>query len=187
MTELDLELAKVFYSILVDICKGDAETITYGSLVEKAKKDFPNNVIVQNVIPRGIGRRLDTVRLLTNELGYPDLTSLVVNAAEGECGDGYPNNPELVRQEVKEFNWEKVEQKFNKHLQGARASLKKNSGKKKISKKAGMQKQSAKIMADYYLQHKENYPPEIRNYREQIIELISDGYSAKEAFRKFSK
>ena len=77
-TQTDLELALAFYAVLVQAAR-HRETLTYGELVDRARRAYPQNETVQKAIPVSVGRRLDFVRGFTNQRGLPDLSSLVVN------------------------------------------------------------------------------------------------------------
>ncbi len=58
-TKIDLELAGVYYTILVERCKnGNMSDLTYGDLVDLAKEKHVGNVTVSNAIPVSTGRRL---------------------------------------------------------------------------------------------------------------------------------
>jgi hypothetical protein len=47
--------------------------------------------------------------------------------------------------------------------------------------------EALQIMADYYFANKAQLPPDIRQYRDQIVELIMAGVPAEEAFRVFPR
>ncbi|XAZ48667.1 hypothetical protein AAHB44_19630 [Pseudomonas simiae] len=82
ITLIDVQLASVYYPILVDLAK-HKHCLTYSELVDRAQCENPDHPVVQNAIPVSTGRRLDVVRLFTNERGLPDLTSLVISKSSG--------------------------------------------------------------------------------------------------------
>lgn len=74
----DVQLAAAYYPILIDLAK-HKHRLTYGELVGKAKVIYPEKGYVQNAIPVSTGRKLDVVRIFTNERNLPDVTSLIIN------------------------------------------------------------------------------------------------------------
>jgi len=174
-TQIDLALASVYFPILVEIAKSKG-LITYSKLVDAAKLKFPGNEIVQNAIPVSTGRRLDVVRMFTNESCYPDLTSLVVNEGTGECGVGFLRSfdPEVVRKKVFEFDWNTVKTDFEGFITVT---------EKKIKPRKRVKADDArKLMSEYYQAHRDGLPHEIRGYREYLIESIMEGIEVEEAF-----
>lgn len=106
MTIRDVRVTKVFYPILLDLAR-ERRTTTYGALVDEAQARNPDDDIIAALIPRAVGRRLLVLRGFTDELGYPDLSSLVLNASTGEVGDAYSDkfDPREKRAEVMAFDW----------------------------------------------------------------------------------
>ena len=104
ITLTDVQLASAYYPLLIDMAK-HKRCLSYGELVEKAKKEYPNKPVVQNAIAVSTGRRLDVVRIFTAERKFPDLTSLVVNKGSGECGIGFTQHfdPKVARELVFSF------------------------------------------------------------------------------------
>lgn len=122
LTATDLEIGWIYYRILI----GNARTgkmISYGDLVALAKAQHPENEIVQRAIALSAGRRLDAVRVFTNERGYPDITSLVVNGATGEVGAAFGTDPVARRAEVAAFDWTSVDERFGDFISDRRADL----------------------------------------------------------------
>ena len=89
-THADIELAKVYFEILVELAKSENhQTIEYGQLVDEARARHPGNRYVQGAIATNIGRRLDTLRDFGTAQGLPDLSALVVNKKTKDNGDGF--------------------------------------------------------------------------------------------------
>jgi hypothetical protein len=176
-TDIDLLLAEIYYPILVTIAKSK-DLITYKDLVDHAKKLHPNDLIVQNAIPVSTGRRLDAVRKFTSKNDLPDLTSLVVNQSKGECGEAYlkHKDPEVERSHVYSYDWSKTNIEFNVFLELVKKEIK---PRKKVKPE-----QARKLMSDYYQEHKPRLNANIVDYREIIIEMISEGFSPEEAFQE---
>jgi len=57
ITETDIELSKVYFTLLVEVSIRQ-ETIDYSSLIELSKKRYRKNPFVQSGIPSTTGRRL---------------------------------------------------------------------------------------------------------------------------------
>ena len=87
----DVQLAAAYYPILIDLAK-HKHCLTYGELVDRAKEENPEKEVVQNAIAISAGRKLDVVRLFTIDRELPDVTSLVINKGQGECGTGFTDH-----------------------------------------------------------------------------------------------
>lgn len=175
LTQVDLALATAYFPILVEMAKAK-EMLTYSRLVEKAKVMYPQNDLVQSAIPVSTGRRLDVVRAFTQDLGCPDLTSLVISKGSGECGSGFTKsfNPEAIREEVFNFDWASLKTNFDGYVTAVSKQIK--------PKKRVKQDDARKLMYDYYQAHKAELPLEIKDYREYLIEMITEGVSVEDAF-----
>lgn len=115
-TLLDIELAKVYFELLVALARDEpGQTITYGNLVRKAKLQHPDNEFLEAAIATNIGRRLDAVRQFTRSKQLPDLTALAVNQTTGDNGIGFKRafDGESVRQEISKFDWGSVRVSFD--------------------------------------------------------------------------
>lgn len=175
VTQVDLALATAYFPILVQMAQAK-ETLTYSQLVEKAKQMYPKNELVQSAIPVSTGRRLDVVRAFTQDFGCPDLSSLVVSKGSGECGSGFTRsfNPEAIREEVFNFDWSSLKTNFDGFVTAVAEKIK--------PKKRLKPEEARKLMSDYYQANKAQLPSEIKEFREYIIEMISEGISASDAF-----
>jgi hypothetical protein len=175
ITLTDIQLAAAYYPILIDLAK-HKQCLPYGELVEKAKKIYPSNTTVKNAIAVSTGRRLDVVRLFTNERELPDLTSLIVNKNSGECGIGFTQHfdPVSKREEVYSYEWSGVSPEFDIYIQNVQKEI---TPRKKVSKKAAL-----KLMSRYYKENKKNLPDNIVEKREFLIEMLMEGFSDIEVF-----
>lgn len=177
ITEIDLAVASALYPVLVDCARQTpVKKLTYGALINEAKRCFPTNVAIQMAIPVSLGRRLDVVRMFLNEHALPDLTSLVVNAGIGEVGSAFGENPEKVRAEVAAFDWSTVSEEFTLHINGLRKGIAACSRPKRSRGEA------KDIMSTHYRQNRATLPKEIDGQRELIIELLCAGLSVEDAF-----
>jgi len=171
----DVQLASAYYPILVDLAR-HKHCLTYGELVEKAKKAYPNNEVVQKAIAVSTGRKLDVVRIFTTERDLPDLTCLIINKGLGECGVGFTQHfdPEAARSKVFDFDWSNVSTDFDGYIRHT---------EKEITPRLKRKRQEAlKLMSAFYSNHKSSLPASIREKRELIIELLEEGLSEEEAF-----
>lgn len=184
ITENDLILAEAYFKILVQVARART-TIFYSELVAKAKEAFPENSTVQNAIATSAGRKLNVVRMFTNEKGLPDLSSLVINKSSNECGEGFLKNfsPEEIRASVFKYPWEAVDTGFSDFIVASKELMKPK--KRKIKKKLPTGSEAAQMMADYYQANKSAYPKSIREHRDEIIKLIMDGLEVEKAFETF--
>ena len=175
ITLTDVQLASAYYPILVELAR-QKSLLTYGELVARAKEKFPENAVVKNAIPVSTGRRLYIVRIFTEKHGYPDLTSLIVNKIKRECGKGYTEyyDPIAERQQVLDFNWDDVTMDFDGFIKASAVAV---TPRKKVKLA-----DAPKMMSEYFYANKEALPPEAKQWREIVIELITEGFSPAEAF-----
>lgn len=176
----DVQLASAYYPILIDLAK-HKHCLTYSELVERAKVEYPNNTTVQNAIAVSTGRKLDVVRLFTSERGIPDLTCLIINKTEGECGSGFTRSfdPVAAREKVFAFDWSTVTTDFDGYIKHTETAI---TPRKRIKREP-----AKKLMSEFYNAHKAQLDSNIVEERELIIELIMEGFSAAEAFAQASK
>jgi hypothetical protein len=175
VTLIDVQLASSYYPLLVDLAK-HKHCLTYGELVDRAKEEYPDRPMVQKAIAVSTGRRLDVVRLFTSERELPDLTSLVINKGSGECGVGFTRSfdPKVAREEAFSFDWSSVTTDFDGFVKHTETVIR--------PRKPVKEAKALELMSTYYQQNKASLPPSIRKNREQIVELIMEGFSPEEAF-----
>ncbi len=175
----DVQLAASYYPMLVDLAK-HKHCLTYGELVDRAKNMYPELKHVQNAIAVSTGRKLHVVRIFTSERGLPDVTSLIINKGQGECGVGFTDHfdPQSSREEVYSYDWSEVSTEFDLYIE----SVEKQATPKKRIKKP----EALKLMSSFYQANKDTYPASIRDKREDIVTLLMEGFSEKEAFEQAS-
>jgi hypothetical protein len=175
VTLVDVQLASSYYPMLVDLAK-HKHCLTYGELVERAKVEYPDLAVVQKAIAVSTGRRLDVVRMFTSDRELPDLTSLVINKGSGECGVGFTRSfdPKAAREEVFAFDWNAVTTDFDGFVKHTETAIK--------PRKPVKEAKALELMSTHYQLNKANLPPSIRESREQVVELIMEGFSPEEAF-----
>jgi len=175
VTLVDVQLASAYYPLLVDLAK-HKHCLTYGELVDRAKAEYPDRQVVQKAIAVSTGRRLDVVRMFTAERNLPDLTSLVINKGSGECGIGFTRSfdPAVARKEVFSFDWSAVSTDFDGFVQHTENAIK--------PRKPVKEAKALELMSAYFQANRATLPSSIREHREQIVELIMEGFSPEEAF-----
>ena len=133
---------------------------------------------MQKAIAVSTGRKLDVVRIFTSERDLPDVTSLIINKNDGECGTGFTDHfdPEKARSEVLSYDWSEVSAEFDIYIETVE---KQTTKRKRIKRPAAL-----KIMSAYYNENKESYPLSIKDKREEIIVLLMEGFSAEESFKQ---
>ena len=171
----DVQLAACYFPLLVQLARNN-RTTTYGELVEAAQKQFPDKEYVQNAIPVSTGRKLDVVRIFATERGLPDISSLVLNKGEGECGKGFTDyfDPEKAREEVYAFDWGEVDSDFDIYIEEAVSKV--------TPRKTVRRPEARRLMSGYHLENKSSLPGGITEWREHILALIMEGFTAEEAF-----
>ena len=179
VTLIDVQLASIYYPILLDLAQ-HKHCLTYGELIAKAQKLHPDNAVVKNALPVSTGPRLDVVRSFTEKHGYPDLSSLIINKASGECGKGFLRSfdPVKLRAEVFAFDWTVATTDFDGYISKAeKQATTKPKKRRKITKA-----EAEKINYEYFKKHLTTLPQNIPTKRELIVKLIIDGMSVEDAF-----
>ena len=171
VTPLDLQLAGFFYPVLIEVAKEEG-TITYGGLRERTKRENPASAeAVDRCTDQSVGRRLEVVRMFTDERGYPDLTSLVLNKDTGEVGRGFVGDPETHRNQVRAFDWENAEPDFNLFVADLKAE---------VLRKASQvsENEAKKLMAEAGKRKGFRFPSD--DERSEILERICAGWDPGE-------
>jgi hypothetical protein len=170
VTATDVHLAKTYFGVLVEVAK-QQKTIPYGQLVQEAKTRYPNDQIVQNAIPVSTGRRLNVVRLFTNQKALPDLTSLAISKSTEECGAGFLKSfdPEQARRLVFAHDWNALVTDFSGFI-AATESDPKQRKRKKIK-----EPQALEILYAHYKENRATLPKSLGYARAIAVELIMEG------------
>jgi hypothetical protein len=181
-TLLDIELAKLYFEVLVNLARNrPGQTITYGDLVKAAKAQNPDNPYIPAAIATNIGRRLDTVREFTNSHQLPDLSALAVNAGTGDNGVGFQRSfdGEAVRQQIAEFDWAQVRLTFDDFISQERVAFQIREEKKKRRKKIS-EEEAGNIWWDHYLANKAALSHITQEQKLLFIKLIMTGLTPEE-------
>lgn len=164
-----LRVARAIYPILLERARAGM-TITYGGLVEEAKARHPDDEVIAAVIPRSLGPRLLLLRRFTDEQGYPDLSSLVVNGQTGEVGDAYSDEFDAAEQRalILAFDWEGALPAFDVFIeQRHRETL--------ASKRPRRSREEAKRMLWEFASTSPKAMSPSPKQREAVISMLMDG------------
>jgi hypothetical protein len=174
-TAIDVELADAYYPILLELAR-ERRHLTYGDLVEEAKRRYPGKPVVQRAIPRSTGRRLEVIGVFCAERNLPNLTALVLNKVLGEVGRGFDRrvDPQEIRAAIFAHDWHALSPEFEGYLTHRRRTL---APRKRVTAAT-----ARALMSQYYIAHKPRLPKDMRPHRPLILELIEEGFSAEEAF-----
>lgn len=173
LTETDIELATIFYPILVELARDNAID-HYDGLLERALKVHPDNELLARAIPLSVGRRLEVVRLFTRASQYPDLSCLIVNKVTRRPGAAFDGDFDADRARIAAFDWSGVEQAF---------SLKVEALKKTLARPAKRDRETAKqMMWAYAKSHGKEFAREVDGCREELIALLVQGMEVEDAF-----
>ena len=175
VTLIDVQLASAYYPILIDLAK-HKHCLTYTELVDRAKQEYPDRPAVQKAIAVSTGRRLDVVRAFTDKRDLPDLSALIISKGTGECGIGFTKSfdPVATREKVFAYDWAEVSTDFDGFIKITQAEIE--------PRKRVKEPKALELMASYYKANKESLPKSVREWRELIVELIMEGFSAEAAF-----
>ena len=175
VTLTDVHLASAYYPILIDLAK-HKHCLTYSELVERAKQEYPGKPVVQKAIAVSTGRRLDVVRAFTDKRGLPDLSALIINKGTGECGVGFTKSfdPVATREKVFTFDWSEVSTDFDGFI---KVTEKEIAPRKRVKEPKALE-----IMSAYYMANKATLPRNIRDFRDLIVELLTEGFTPEVAF-----
>ena len=175
VTLIDVQLASAYYPILIDLAK-HKHCLTYTELVDRAKQEYPDRPAVQKAIAVSTGRRLDVVRAFTDKRDLPDLSALIISKGTGECGIGFTKSfdPVATREKVFAYDWAGVSTDFDGFIKITQAEIE--------PRKRVKEPKALELMASYYKANKESLPKNVREWRELIVELIMEGFSAEAAF-----
>lgn len=178
ITLTDVQLASAYYPILIYLAK-HKQRLTYGELVENAKHRYPDRTVVQKAIAVSTGRRLNVVRMFTDERELPDITSLIISKGSSECGIWFTQHfdPKVSRERVFSFDWSEVSTDFDGFVKHAESAIKMRKNVKEQTEQTARE-----LMAEYYKNNKGTLPASVREHRERIVELIMEGFSPEEAF-----
>lgn len=183
LTLTDIELAKVYFELLVGLAKSSkGQTIKYGELVELAKEKYPSNEFVSGAIAVSMGRRLDALREFTKQHNLPDLSALVVNKATGNNGKVYIRSfdGDAVREQIAAFDWGSVQLDFENFIASEKMIFEERQIKKRKPKRI-KEPEAMQIWWEYYKADKDEIGAISQDEKKAIVELIMQGYAPQDA------
>jgi hypothetical protein len=172
-TLIDIELAKLYFEVLVELAKTmKGQTIEYGQLVEIVKQRFSQSPYISSALAVNMGRRLDALREFTAANQLPDLSSLVVNKATGDNGDGFKKSfdGEAVRRQVAEFDWNSVRLEFDDFLANQKLELEQRQKSRALKKIK--EPEALEIWWNYYKDNKSSIPNITQADKSRLVNLI---------------
>ena len=175
ITLLDIQLARIYLPILVKYAR-EGRTCTYTELVGEAKAGHISNADVQKAIPVSTGRRLEVIRLYCKSEELPDLASLVVGKNTGECGSFYLKhfNPASARAAVFAMDWNRLLPDIDGYFDHTTT---------KITPRTVRRVEIARhLMSDYFKANRTKLPQSVVSQREQILQMLVEGFEPEEAF-----
>lgn len=185
-TLADIELAKVYFEILVELARNDSrQTIEYGQLVEAARTKYPDNSFVQGAIATNIGRRLDALRDFATKQGIPDLSALAVNKATGDNGEGFKRSFDgtSVREQIAAFDWNSVKPSFEYFLAAEKESVLKRAELSR-PKPAVTEQQALELLWEHYKANKSDVGAVTASEKEKVVDLIKKGLDPAQAIEQ---
>lgn len=119
------------------------------------------------------------MRVFTNERGYPDLTSLVVNASTGEVGSAFGTDPVARRAEIAVFDWLSVDEEFDLFLGEQHAAL-------PLKRKKVNAANARQMVWNFYAENRTILPPGIVADRDLLLKMVMDGHAVADAFEEIA-
>ena len=184
-TAYDIVLSTIYLPILIQVAQSK-KTITYGDLVQTAKELHPDNDYVQRSIPVTAGRRLNVLRQILRDNNLPDLSSLVVSASSGDAGDAYHLHAETERKKVYDTDWDAhasiIDSEWVKYPYNEIdfSEIKRREPKPKPPTRDELKR----INYDYWVENKNQFPKWFRKKREELLDLLLQGYPVEECYKK---
>lgn len=173
---MDVHVARALYPVLLEVVRAQ-EVISFSDLLARtqSRHEDPEHPIHKQ-IATSMGRRLEALRGFTNELGYPDLSCIVVSKGETLPPHVY-HNPETAQAAVAAFDWSDVEEEigaaFSQALLAACPRPKRNRDDAK------------QLMSQHYFGNRRRYSPDAEHYREMIILQLMEGADVEDVFAEF--
>lgn len=173
-TLLDVQLARLLYPLVIDVAQIKA-TCTHTDLIAVAKARYPDDQRIANLIPVRMGRILWVIYNFVEARGYPRLTLVIVSKTDKYPGSAmWQHDCEQEQQRCFDFDWTKVDREFDLYGEQAEKTV---TPVKRLTREAARQ-----LMSDHYYANRSNYPANITELRETIIENIVNGMNVEEAF-----
>lgn len=187
LTLADIELAKVYFEILVGLAKSNSgQTIEYGELVTLAKEKYPGSEAVKGALAVSTGRRLGVLRekfTIPNKL--PDLSALVLNKSTKDNGGVFARtfDANAIREEIASFDWSTVQVDFEHFIANEKLALEQRQVRTRKTKKV-KEPEARLSWWEYYKANKAEIGPLTEHDKEAIIKLIMQGQEPLDALNQ---
>lgn len=176
LTQLDIELASVFYPMLVELAV-EKKTDTYHGLRDRARERHPDNAFVQGCHHRHVARRLNVITGFTERMSYPVLAGLVVNQSTGKPGIAFEGDFDALREKAYAFDWSVAELHFSAEVEKWKQEIAARPAPAKRDRTTALN-----MMSDHYQAHKADYSLDIKACREPLLDLLMRGEDVEDAF-----
>ncbi|BBD02256.1 MULTISPECIES: hypothetical protein [Sphingobium] len=174
LTKTDVELAILFYPMLVELAQHGV-TDNYENIADTARRLHPDNDYVSRCHHRSVGRRLDVIRReFTEPRHLPVLAALGVNKASKRPGFAFEGDFETLCAQAYAFDWSSVEDAFQEQAE---------IWKKMIAPRVKRtEKEAIQMMWDYAKVHGTAFDKQVSQCRDDIIALIRQGEEPDDAY-----
>ena len=180
LTQTDVKLADCYRPLLIELAKKE-QGMAFSEFVELAKQRYPKVEEVQSAIPVSTGRRLEALRLYTNRIGAPDLSSWIVSKSGGYGEDYLADfNPQKEREASTLFDWSSDDEGWGIYV------AEESKAARKLKRRTDAE--ARQLMSDYMKdnQHKIPNPKKIplseitKHYRDPVLEGLKEGKDVEE-------
>jgi len=176
-TPTDAHLARIFYSVLIEQARSHpGQSIRYKELLNRAKRAYPNDEVVQSAIPIGIGRRLEVIVQFVRDHHLPPLTCLAVNES-GHPGASYrpvTGSWQTDMDSVARYDWAEWHDRWETHIDAVKKAA---TPLKRRTEKAALELVHQAFLA-------KQIPRVQQDVKAQLVELLKDGLSVEDAARE---
>ncbi len=182
-TDRSLHLASIYYPLLIEIARAKT-VLSYKELVTRAKEKHPDDADVQKMIPVRMGLVLGVIFDFAEQAHLPRISTLIVGS-KGECGTGVKDkfDCEQERQICYAFDWESQLPEFWEHLHKVKVTNALRTRKPtKISTA-----QASNMMWEFYTANHANLSPDVRKFRDHIIDKLCAGFSPADVYGPYLK
>lgn len=172
LTLFDTAIARVLYPVLLDLARNASEPIFFAQLIERARGlvlDPKHPIHTQ--VPVGMGRRLEALRMFTDDRNHPDLSCLVVSASGTSPLSDFAAR--LVR--LRDHDWAGVEGDLDIQCQGWERQLRRRPKR--------TYDEAKNLMWEHFSSNRARYHADIeKNFRAEIIAELEAGADVEEVF-----
>lgn len=178
-TPTDAHLARIFYDTLLEYSRSQpGQPIRYKDVLDRAKRAYALDEIVQSAIPVSMGRRLEVIVKFLREHQLPPLTCLAVNES-GQPGSSYRavnGSWQADMTAVAVHDWTKWRGQWDTHLEVTRRAA--------IPLRRRKEQEALNLVHEAYLAGQ--IPKLAQDVKEQLVELLRDGLTVEDAMTELA-